>query len=166
MQDLNLDEWDRLLDVNLGCAFRMVRAVIGAMVGFGRGGAIVMISSIGWLSGGANPTYGATKGGLNSLTFNIAQAYGPYGIRANAVAPGIIATAMVDNAFQGPHFLYLESAASARTPLRRLGRPEEVAETITFLMSERASFITGAVVPVTGGLELLPPIGSIVETEP
>lgn len=162
--ELNLDEWDHLLDVNLGCAFRMVRAISGPMTAFGYGGAIVLISSIAWLSGGANPAYGAAKGGVNSLTFNVAQALGPYGIRANAVAPGIIATAMVRNAFESGAFVNLDRAASARTPLRRLGRPEEVAETAAFLMSERASFITGAVIPVTGGLELLSPIGSIAET--
>lgn len=162
LQDLDVDEWDHLVDVNLGSAFRMARAVSGHMTASGSGGAIVMISSIAWLSGGANPAYGAAKGGINTLIFNIAQTFGPSGIRANAVAPGIIATSMVRNAFRGDGFDCLDRAASMQTPLCRLGRPEEVAETIAFLMSNRASFITGAVIPVTGGLELLSPIGNMV----
>lgn len=162
LQDFDQQEWEHLIDVNLGSAFRMTQAVAKPMLAAGQGGSIVMISSIAWQTGGANPAYGAAKGGMNSMVFYIAQMLGPSGVRANAIAPGIIATDMVRNAF-GDRYAALEKAASARTPLRRLGRPEEVAETAAFLMSERASFITGTVIPVTGGIEMLPPIGNLLE---
>jgi len=157
------ESWDTLIDINLSATHRMARAVARAMIAAGNGGSMVFISSIAWMSGGANPAYGAAKGGVNTLTFNIAQNLGSHAIRANALAPGIIATEMVRQAFDGERFNKLVKAAGKVTPLGRLGKAEEVAEVAAFLLSERASFITGAVIPVTGGIELLPPIGHMIE---
>ena len=155
------EDWDEVLSVNLSAAFRVARAVAPTIARYGNGGSIVMISSLAWKSGGANPAYGAAKAGVNTLVFNMAQCFGPRGVRVNAIAPGIIATDMVRNAFPGKKFEALEKAASARTPLRRLGNPEDVAEVASFLLSDKSSFITGAVIPVSGGFELIQPIGEI-----
>jgi 3-oxoacyl-[acyl-carrier protein] reductase len=155
------DDWDDLVDINLSSAFRMSRAVARQMISQGSGGSIVQIASIGYKSGGGNPAYGAAKGGVVSLCYAMAQRLGPHGITVNAVAPGIIDTDMVRSGFPGEAFDRLERGAKSHTPMRRLGQPEDVAGVIAFLASDDAKFVTGAVIPVTGGIELLPSIGSL-----
>ena len=156
------DEWDTLVDVNLSAVFRISKAAAKRLIAQGAGGAIVHISSIAHGNGGANLAYGSAKGGVATLTRGMAQQLGPQGIRVNAVAPGIIDTPMVRNGF-AQQFDALVEGAAIRTPLGRLGRPEDVANVIAFLLSDGAAFVTGAMIPITGGIEILAPISTIAK---
>lgn len=111
-------------------------------------GRIVNLSSIGARTGGVSQSavYNATKAALISLTKNIARNYGPFGITANAVAPGAVQTAMT------AHFSPEEwEQYRAQIPLGRTGRPEEIAAVVDFLVSDRASYVTGATIDINGG---------------
>ncbi len=141
--------FSRLMDIHLKGSFVAARECGRAMLGAG-GGAIVNISSITALSGfPMRNAYGAAKAGLISLTRSLAAEWGRRGVRVNAIAPGYVRTPLV---------MALEAegkvdtrALVARTPLGRLGRPEEIAEVAWFLCSDAASFVTGTVLPVDGG---------------
>ena len=156
------DEWDRLVDINLSAVFRISKAAARQLIVQGEGGSIVHISSIAHANGGANLAYGSAKGGVATLTYGMAQQLGPHGIRVNAVAPGIIDTPMVRGGF-AQQFDALVAGAAVRTPLGRLGRPEDVAAVIAFLLSPSAAFVTGALIPITGGIEILSPISTIAK---
>jgi len=145
-----LERWERDLKVNLTGAYNCSKAVWSSMVckGWGR---IINISSVAALMGASlQPSYGATKAGLIGLSKSLAIEAGRYGITVNTVCPGFIATEAVQ--------LYDERMTeriAKRTALKRMGRPEEVAQVVAFLASDAASYITGAVIPVTGGIDLL-----------
>lgn len=156
------EEWDKLVDINLSAVFRISKAAARRMIAQGEGGAIVHISSIAHANGGANLAYGSAKGGVATLTYGMAQQLGPHGIRVNAVAPGIIDTPMVRRGFAA-QFNALVEGAAVRTPLGRLGQPEDVAAVIAFLLSAGAAFVTGALIPITGGIEILSPISTIAK---
>jgi gluconate 5-dehydrogenase len=118
-----------------------------------RSGRMVFISSVsGWLAHAGHAPYAATKGGINQLVRVMAREWAPFGITVNAVAPGYVETdltrAYLD---EGDHRVQLESLV----PAARLGVPEEVADAVTFLASERSCFITGHVLVVDGGRMLV-----------
>ncbi len=147
--DISEADWDAVLGVNLKGAFLVGQAVARHMGSQG-GGAIVHMSSVNaTLAIPSIASYNASKGGINQLTRVMALALVDHGIRVNAVAPGTIATELARAAV-----LTSEEASArimSRTPMRRLGEPEEVAEAVAFLLSDAASYITGEIVVIDGG---------------
>ena len=148
--DLPAGEFDRIARVNVDGIVNCVRAAIPAMCA-AHAGRIVNIASISAMRGGGsvgNTLYGATKAAVVALTMGLARELGPSGITVNAVAPAIVDTAMT-------HGALTEQARQrilARIPLGRFATTADIADLVTFLVSDRASFITGAVVPVEGGI--------------
>ncbi|MHA3976705.1 SDR family NAD(P)-dependent oxidoreductase [Halovulum sp. GXIMD14794] len=145
--DMPIDEWHRVLDVNLTGTLHFCRAALAPMIAQGSG-AIVNVSSSTAKTPHRNaaPAYGASKAAVNYLTMHLAQEMALHGIRVNAVCPGPIETDMTAQWDEGYRRKVLE-----RVPLRRLGTPEQIAETILFLASDGSGFITGETVNANGG---------------
>ena len=147
--DITEADFDAVLRVNLKGAFLAAQAVAREMARAGRGSIVNMSSVNGTLAIPSIASYNVSKGGINQLTRVMALALADKGIRVNAVAPGTIATELAAKAV-----LTSEEAKArimSRTPLRRLGEPAEIADTVAFLASDAASYITGEIVVVDGG---------------
>jgi 3-oxoacyl-[acyl-carrier protein] reductase len=146
------DDWDMVLGVHLRGAFLMSRAAQKFMVEqrFGR---IVNLSSSSALGNRGQVNYSAAKAGMQGLTKTLAIELGQFGVTANAVAPGFIATDMTaaTAARVGMSFEDFQAAAATRIPVRRVGQPGDVAHVISFLVSEGAGFVSGQVIYVAGG---------------
>ncbi|GAB2802555.1 SDR family NAD(P)-dependent oxidoreductase [Streptomyces daliensis] len=143
-------DFDHVYAVNLKGPWLAMSAQVAAIRATAGTGAIVNNSSIGSLRGNPElPAYGAMKRAVNSLTESAAMTYGPEGIRVNAIAPGTTLTEMIrdwDAASPG-----VIDRLNAATPLRRAADPEEIAQAAAWLLSDRASYVTGTVLPVDGG---------------
>lgn len=151
--DFTEEQFDRTLAINLRAAFFATQAAGRQMIAQGGGGVIVNMSSIN--SGLANPSvapYAISKGGMNQVTSTAALAFAPHGIRVCGVGPGTIATEIIKGAFTERAGM---DAILSRTPLGRLGEPEEIAGVVAFLASEDASYITGETIYPDGGRRIL-----------
>ncbi|MEU1506543.1 3-oxoacyl-ACP reductase FabG [Kitasatospora sp. NPDC005748] len=145
-------DWDTVMNVHLRGAFLMTRAVQKHMVdaGFGR---VINLSSSSAQGNRGQANYSAAKAGLQGFTKTLAIELGRFGVTANAVAPGFIATDMTaaTAARVGMEFEEFKKAAASQIPVQRVGVPEDVAHTISFLASEGAGFVSGQVIYVAGG---------------
>jgi 3-oxoacyl-[acyl-carrier protein] reductase len=149
LQKMTIEQFDKVIDVNLRGVFHCAQAVADIMVAQG-GGVILNASSVVGIYGNFGQTnYAATKFGVIGFTKTWSRELGPKGIRVNAVAPGFISTPMVAAMPEK-----VRQDLEAKVPLKRLGKPEEIANVYAFLASDEASYINGAVIEVSGGMSL------------
>lgn len=145
---VSLEDWDTVLDVNLRGTFLVSRAVLPHMLERGSG-AIINMGSVDGLAGDANmAAYNAAKGAVVNLTRSMAIDFGPRGIRTNCICPGVIGTPVVLRMFTDEQRVAMEGA----TPLRRIGKPGDIAAVAVFLASEDAAYVNGTTIVADGGL--------------
>ena len=142
--DIPVEEWDKILAVNLTGAFNCTKAAIPVMMKNGEGKIINLSSVAGKMGGTVGPHYAASKAGIIGMTFSLAQELLKYNITVNAIAPGPIETEMIKSLPEERKKKIL-----SRVPMGRFGKPEEVAETVVFLI--KCDYITGEVIDINGG---------------
>jgi 3-oxoacyl-[acyl-carrier protein] reductase len=142
---MNAAQWHRVLDVSLNGFFNVTQPLTMAMIR-SRWGRVINITSIAGITGNRGQVnYSAAKGALHAATKSLSLELASRGVTVNAVAPGIIQTDMIDGVFD-------TKAIESMVPMKRAGRPEEVANVVSFLASEQASYLTGQIISVNGGM--------------
>ncbi len=147
MLRMSEEDWDMVLDINLKGAFNCIKTVVRPMMKQKSGSIINIASVVGEMGNAGQANYSASKAGLIGLTKTTAKEFAKKGIRANAVAPGFIASAMTDKLSDDVKAKYFESI-----PLGQFGSTEDVADVVAFLASDMSSYVTGQVINVDGGL--------------
>lgn len=142
-------QWDAVINVNLKSAFNFSHAVVPVMMRQRKGAIINMASVVGVHGNAGQANYAASKAGMIALAKSVAQEMGPKGIRANAIAPGFIETAMTGALSEEVRKEWMK-----HIPMRRGGKPEDIADVATFLASDLASYVTGQVIQVDGGMNM------------
>jgi 3-oxoacyl-[acyl-carrier protein] reductase len=150
---MTADTWDAVINVHLRGAFLMTRACQRFMTE-AKWGRIVSMSSISGLGNRGQANYSAAKAGIEGFTRTVAIELGPFGITANAIAPGYINTEMVRQTAEriGKPLDEFIAAIAAEVPVRRMGQPDDIAAAVAFFVREDAGFVTGQVLYVSGGL--------------
>jgi NAD(P)-dependent dehydrogenase (short-subunit alcohol dehydrogenase family) len=146
--DYSIEGWQKLISINLSGVFYCMKYEIPAMLETGAGSIVNIASILGKVGFAGSPAYVTSKHGVVGLTQNAAVEYGQSGIRVNAIGPGFIHTPMISDLAEDKE---TNEKLVALHPIGRLGKPEEVAELVIWLSSEKASFVTGSYYPIDGG---------------
>jgi len=154
--DISEADWDKTMDVNLKGSWLCTQATAKAMAEAGNGGRIINIGSImSEMPAPGEPHYAASKGGILMLTKSLALDLAPYGITVNAIGPGVVKNGMSSRGCLAD--MGMAEQISSKIPLRRLGRPQDIGNAVVFLASDKASYVTGVMLYVDGGMILTSP---------